>query len=96
MSQFQEYVTGQAFALTLSRRMCEALEFVKANQFDPGAYRSMSTIPAMSTLHALLERGLVERCEKGWRLSEAGMLLFPLLEHAGLVVEIKAAPRRTA
>jgi hypothetical protein len=80
MSKFQEYVTGQAFALTLSRRMCEALQFVAT---DREGHAALPNIPQLSTMHALEERGLVER--NPWRLSEAGQLLYPLLAHAGLV-----------
>ena len=80
MSKFQEYVTGQAFALTLSRRMCEALQFVAMDRDRQGA---LPNIPQLSTMHALEERGLIER--NPWRLSQAGRLLYPLLAHAGLV-----------
>lgn len=90
MNQFQEYVTGQAFALSLSRRMCEAIQFIAINQCAKAAGCAVSMpehIPIFATLNSLRERGLVE--PKAAKLTEAGWLLYPVLEHAGLVATIK-------
>lgn len=83
MSKFQEYVTNQAFALTLSRRMCETLEFVARMDLHPEGYKSLGVIPGLSSVHALEERGLIE--PGPWHLTEAGNLLYALLTHCSLV-----------
>lgn len=81
-NQFQEYVTGQAFALTLSRRMCEALEYLMFMSVHVEGYRAVTIVPNIPTLNALKERGLVDLPP---RLTEAGRLMYPVLAHAGLV-----------
>lgn len=83
MNQFQEYVTGQAFALTLSRRMCEGLEFFTAQEIHVTGFHAIGFVPNLPTVNALRERGLVE--SQPPRLSEAGRLIYPVLAHAGLV-----------
>lgn len=77
---FQEYVTGQAFVLTLSRRMCEAIEFCVRQEIHSEGFRIVTHIPNFPSMRALKERGLVD----GGKLTEAGALVYPLLVHAGL------------
>lgn len=97
MNKFEEYVTGQVFALHLSRRMCEALEFICRMDIHVEAYKSIPTIPNLVSIRALEERGLVA-CGP-WHLTDAGKLLYPLLAHAGLVksretleIEVRSSP----
>lgn len=92
MNQFQEYVTGQAFALTLSRRMCEGLEFFATMDIHVEGLRALGFVPNMPTVNALRERGLVE--SQPPRISDAGRLMYPVLAHAGLVTPLERIAAR--
>lgn len=91
MSLFQDYVTSTAFSLTLSRPMCDAMQYMVGNSIEKKGFRIVGHIPQLMTMHSLERRGLVVhngRSEKflcmGWDLTEAGEALYPLLVMAGL------------
>lgn len=89
MSNFRDYVTGQSFALTLSRRMIDML--CQMDQFG-------ATFGMISTARSLEERGLCEwnpaseseRSNFEFRryvLTDAGRAVMPLLKLAGIYIE---------
>ena len=80
---FKDYVTSAAFSLSLSRSMCEAMEFVLSDSLVNGM-RTMGTIPGLMTIHSLNRRGLVLNNGKCWTLTDAGKLVYPMLVMAGL------------
>lgn len=86
MSQFSEYVTSTAFSLTLSRPMCDAMEFIMGESVPKtDKFRFVGNIPSLMTLHSLNRRGLVSHNDKsGWFMTEAGEALYPLLVLSGL------------
>lgn len=83
-NKFQDYVTSQAFALTLSKPMCKALEFIYLQKFKGVGLQVVTHIPQLASIHALQERGLVV-FDGEWKITTAGVLMFAVLEHAGLV-----------
>lgn len=101
MSAFKEYVTSTAFNLTLSRAMCEAMEYMIANSIPTKGLRIVGNIPQLMTMHSLMRRGLIihnGRSEKflcmGWEMTEAGEALYPLLVLSGLcrsIIELREA-----
>lgn len=87
---FADYVTSTAFSISLSRPMCEAMEFFRFEEIAGRGWVIVSTIPAITTMHSLHRRGLVEKYEnekgqRNQRMTQAGLLLYPLLALAGLV-----------
>lgn len=88
MSNFRDYVTSTAFALTISHRQIQCM--CEIHQWG-SSYR------LLSTFQALERKGLVERvkseekCTDGAiiQLTEAGHAVIPLLKLAGLYVELK-------
>ncbi len=89
MSNFRDYVTSTAFALTISHRQIQCM--CEIHQYG-ASYR------LLSTFQALERKGLVERvkpeekCTDGAmiQLTEAGHAVIPLLKLAGLYVELPA------
>lgn len=92
-NSFADYVTSTAFSMSLSRPMCEAMEFWKADSMTRGGagFQVVTSFPQVATCHSLQRRGLIEhyvmdeRGRRSQRLTEAGRLLYPLLVLAGLV-----------
>lgn len=80
--RFKNYVTSTAFSLTLSRAMCDALEYLIRSALASG-FRELQFVPQLTSMHSLERRGLV--LSNPWRLTEAGLSVYPLLELAGLV-----------
>lgn len=86
MSNFRDYVTSTAFALTISHRQIQCL----CNIHHFGSYWALLT-----TFQALERKGLVERIKKDeqakdgttLQLTDAGRAVIPLLVLAGLYVE---------
>lgn len=86
MSNFLDYVTSTAFALTISHRQIQCL----CNIHHFGNYWALLT-----TFQALERKGLVERIKQDEqhkegatiRLTDAGRACIPLLVLAGLYVE---------
>lgn len=95
---FAEYVTSTAFSLTLSRVMCESIEWLLRKEMLAGVMHRLGTIPDLRTLLSLQRRGLaVPRIKfqetrtmfpSGWTLTEEGKLVYPLLVAAGLATPV--------
>lgn len=94
MSQFRDYVTSTAFALSISRRQIECLCHV-----DQLGHSWLS----LPTYRALEHKGLVERTTESQhssldnfgttvQLTEAGRHVIPLLKLAGLYVKLPKFP----
>lgn len=88
MSNFRDYVTSTAFAMTISHRQIQCM--CEIHQWG-ASYR------LLSTFQALERKGLVERiksdekCTDGAviQLTDAGHAVIPLLKLAGLYVQFK-------
>ena len=89
MSNFRDYVTSTAFALTISHRQIQCLSEI--HQYG-ASWRLLTTFAALE------RKGLVERV-KGTKqdkdvafiqLTEAGQAVIPLLKLAGLYIELPA------
>ncbi len=95
--KFEEYVTSQAFALTLSKPMIEALRWQVVKESDEAALDDMQLFHGLNLMSftALERRGLVYRHpgKAGVRVTEAGHLVYKLLAFANLVPKryVKAA-----
>lgn len=87
MSRFKDYATSTAFSISLSRSMCEAMEYiVRRRAQDAGrGLRPCGAFPLLTSVHSLERRGLAEATPRGWKLTDAGEALYPLLVMAGLV-----------
>lgn len=89
---FRDHVQSVAFHLTLSRKMIDALVWVKETDWSDHS-RHFGSLQ-VGTFDSLKRRGLVyhdwrEGWPKGhkvWGLTPAGELVFSLLVEAGLVV----------
>ena len=80
---FSEYVTGQAFALALSKAMTYELYGFRHFAHGPRKIRERT-----ATLSALERRGLVmhdSEEEEMWHLTRAGAITLALVEESGLV-----------
>jgi hypothetical protein len=87
VNMFKEYVTGQAFALTLSKRMCEAMQYLMVEALWAGrGFRVVGTIPHSSTINSLIERGLVERIDRNVCLTGPGLAMYEVLVWSDLVM----------
>lgn len=99
-TRFEEYATSQAFALTLTKSMIEALWWEMI--LESGIIRddelakagSVFLMNSLSSWDALERRGLIERYRQprkgkrpGPRVTEEGKLVFRLLQLAGLVAD---------
>lgn len=88
MSNFRDYVTSTAFALTISHRqiqcMCEIHQWGES-------YRLLSTFQALERKGLVARVPSDEKCTDGAiiQLTEAGLAVIPLLKLAGLYVEVK-------
>lgn len=83
---FREYVTATSFNLTITKTQIHALWAVKAHNYARGL--SGGTDVFVPAVHGLIRRGLVihhPAPEYGYDLTEAGELVYKLLEQAGLV-----------
>ncbi|MET3512786.1 hypothetical protein ABIC63_000551 [Pseudacidovorax sp. 1753] len=87
MSNFRDYVTSTAFALTISHRQIQCM--CEIDQYG-ASYR------LLTTFQALERKGLVERVKSDEQfkegaliqLTDAGRAVIPLLKLAGLYVEM--------
>lgn len=99
--QFQEYVTGIAFSLTLSKPMCDAMHFFvnREQQREKNGFQIVGSIPGLMTAQSLERRGLIERqlpatkndflmLPGRWCVTEAGFKVFDLLVLAGLCTNV--------
>lgn len=77
--KFIEAVSNTAFHLVLSKRQVQALAVVREG-FKPA---HMEHIHGVATIHALHDRGLIEKPEgMGWAVTEEGELVCQLLAKA--------------
>lgn len=77
--EFQQYVTGNAFVLTLSQPQIEALAWVAMGS---KAREEYPNVPNLVSMQSLRRRGLII-----WprMITKEGELVLQLCEHAGLV-----------
>lgn len=91
MSKFKDYTTSTAFSISLSRGMCEGMEFLfirnLQKQTQARGMQPVAFAPLLTSMHSLSRRGLAEHDASvpEWRLTDAGHALYPLLVMAELV-----------
>lgn len=81
---FQQYVTGQAFVLTLSKPQIEALAWCAMSNAGRNAYPG---VPNFVSLHSLRRRGLIVSART---MTKEGELVLELCRRAGLVEQALA------
>lgn len=94
--KFAEHVTQVAFNLTLSRAMIVRLTQVALGDREYRLFRHLGlTGVEVPVGHRLRERGLIvapDHNEPGeYKLTEAGRLVFALLQEAGLIAPLEKA-----